>query len=147
MSEKITRRDLFKLTGLGAATAVLTGCGPMARYVVRKPYTDMPEYNQTGVSTYYATTCLECAAGCGLVVRTMEGRAIKAEGNPKHPVNRGKICSRGLTAVQGLYNPDRIKGPVEMARGQGQTQAGLGCGRSQRPPMCLRPRRLKMWLS
>jgi len=116
MSQKFSRRNFFKLTGLGAATAVLTGCGPMSRYVVRRPYTDMPEYNQTGVSTYYATTCRECAAGCGLIVRTMEGRAIKAEGNPNHPVNRGKICSRGLTAVQGLYNPDRIKGPLQMER-------------------------------
>ena len=120
MSQKLTRREFFKLSGLGAATAVLTGCGPMARYVVRKPYPDMPEYNQTGVSTYFATACRECPAGCGLVVRTMEGRAIKAEGSPKNPVNRGKICSRGLTAVQGLYNPDRVKEPVEMARGQGQ---------------------------
>lgn len=120
MTKKFTRREFFKLTGVGAATAVLTGCGPMSRYVVRRPYTDMPEYNQTGVSTYYATTCRECPAGCGLIVRTMEGRAIKAEGNPNQPVNRGKICSRGLTAVQGLYNPDRIKGPLAMARGKGQ---------------------------
>jgi anaerobic selenocysteine-containing dehydrogenase len=120
MTKKFTRREFFKLTGVGAATAVLTGCGPMSRYVVRRPYTDMPEYNQTGVSTYYATACRECPAGCGLIVRTQEGRAIKAEGNPNHPVNRGKICSRGLTAVQGLYNPDRIKGPLAMARGKGQ---------------------------
>jgi len=101
MTQKFTRREFFKLTGVGAATAVLTGCGPMSRYVVRRPYTDMPEYNQTGVSTYYATACRECPAGCGLIVRTQEGRAIKAEGNSNHPVNRGKICSRGLTAVQG----------------------------------------------
>ncbi len=120
MSQKFTRRNFFKLTGLTAATAVLTGCGPASRYVVRKPYTEMPEYNQTGQSTYYATTCRECPAGCGLILRTMEGRAIKAEGSPKHPVNLGKICSRGLTAVQGLYNADRIKGPVEMARGKGE---------------------------
>ncbi|MEN4042339.1 MAG: molybdopterin dinucleotide binding domain-containing protein [Anaerolineaceae bacterium] len=112
MSDKISRRDFLRLAGAGAATtAVLTGCGPAARYVVRKPYTEMPEFNQTGISTYYATTCRDCAAGCGLILRTREGRALKAEGNPSHPVNKGKICPRGLTAVQGLYNPDRIQNP------------------------------------
>ena len=118
MSDKISRRDFLKLTGVGAAvTAVLTGCGPAARYVTRKPYADMPEYNQTGVSTYFATACRECPAGCGLVMRTKEGRALKAEGNPNHPVNRGKLCSRGLTSVQGLYNPDRIQAPRKQTRG------------------------------
>jgi anaerobic selenocysteine-containing dehydrogenase len=113
MSDKITRRDFLKVSGLGAAAAaVLTGCGPASRYVVRRPYLEMPEYTAVGKSTYFATACRECPAGCGLIVRTLEGRAIKAEGNPAHPVNRGKICSRGLTAVQGLYNPDRIQGPA-----------------------------------
>ncbi|NMC78997.1 MAG: twin-arginine translocation signal domain-containing protein, partial [Chloroflexi bacterium] len=123
MSGKISRRDFIKLSGVGTAVAAaLTGCGPMSRYVVRRPYADMPEYNQTGVSTYYATTCRECPAGCGLIVRTIEGRAIKVEGNPEHPVNAGKLCSRGLTAVQGLYNPDRLQGPQHHApRGRAAT--------------------------
>ena len=114
MSDKISRRNFLKLTGLGAAaTVVLTGCGPEARYVTRRPYFNMPEYSGVGQSTYYATTCLECPAGCGLVMRTLEGHALKAEGNPDHPVNQGKICSRGLVGVQGLYNPDRLKSPVQ----------------------------------
>ena len=113
MSDKLSRRNFLKLTGLGAAaTVVLTGCGPEARYVTRRPYFLMPEYSAVGQSTYYATTCLECPAGCGLVMRTLEGHAIKAEGNPTHPVSQGKICSRGLVGVQGLYNPDRIKNPI-----------------------------------
>lgn len=122
MSEKISRRDFLKISGIGVTAAtVLTGCGPASRYVVRQSYADMPEYNQTGKSTYYATTCTECAAGCGIIVRTQEGRAIKIEGNPHHPVNRGKVCSRGLTSVQGLYNPDRIGGPLKRTRGNEQS--------------------------
>ena len=118
MSKILSRRDFLKIAGGGAAaTAALTGCGPASRYVVRRPYAEMPEYNQTGLSTYYATTCRECPAGCGIIVRTMEGRAIKVEGNPNHPVSRGKVCSTGLTSVQGLYNPDRVAGPVRMNRG------------------------------
>ncbi len=119
MSEKISRRDFLKLASVGAATtAVLTGCGPASRYVKREPYSRMPEYNYNGLSTYYATTCRECAAGCGLIVRTMQGRALKVEGNPNHPVNRGKTCARGQTALEGLYNPNRVRGPLKHQRGE-----------------------------
>ena len=119
MSEKISRRDFLKLASAGAATtAVLTGCGPASRYVKREPYARMPEYTYNGLSTYYATTCRECAAGCGLIVRTMQGRALKVEGNPNHPVNRGKTCARGQVTLQGLYNPNRVRGPIQHNRGE-----------------------------
>ena len=119
MSEKISRRDFLKLASAGAATtAVLTGCGPASRYVEREPYSKMPEYTYNGLSTYYATTCRECAAGCGLIVRTMQGRALKVEGNPNHPVNRGKTCPRGQVTLQGLYNPNRVRGPIQHTRGE-----------------------------
>jgi anaerobic selenocysteine-containing dehydrogenase len=113
MSRKMNRREFIKTAGIGAAaTAVLTGCGTISRYVVREPYTRMPEYTYNGQSTYYATTCRECPAGCGIVVRTEQGRALKVEGNPNNPINQGKTCARGQTALQGLYNPDRIQHPV-----------------------------------
>ncbi len=113
MSKKISRRDFLKMASAGAATAaVLTGCGPMSRYVVREPYTQMPEYTYNGQSTIYASTCRECPAGCGIVVRTIQGRAIKVEGNKNNPVNLGKTCSRGQASLQGLYNPDRIQNPA-----------------------------------
>ncbi|HSB02789.1 MAG TPA: molybdopterin-dependent oxidoreductase, partial [Anaerolineales bacterium] len=120
MSEKISRRDFLKLASVGAATtAVLTGCGPASRYVKREPYSKMPEYTYNGLSTYYATTCRECAAGCGIIVRTMQGRALKVEGNPSHPVNLGKTCPRGQVTLQGLYNPNRVQGPIKHTRGEG----------------------------
>jgi anaerobic selenocysteine-containing dehydrogenase len=125
MSSPLSRRDFLKVTGAGIAAAILTGCGPLSRYVKRQPYTLMPEYNYNGLSTYYATTCRECPAGCGTVVRTMQGRAIKIEGNKNHPVSLGKTCARGQTALQGLYNPDRIQFPTR------QSPRGVGI----RPPM------------
>jgi anaerobic selenocysteine-containing dehydrogenase len=121
MTRKMSRREFIKTAGIGAAaTAVLTGCGPVSRYVVREPYTRMPEYTYNGQSTYYSTTCRECPAGCGIVVRTEQGRALKVEGNPYNPINQGKTCARGQAALQGLYNPDRIQNPI---RHEGQ--AGL----------------------
>jgi anaerobic selenocysteine-containing dehydrogenase len=117
MTQKISRRAFLKLAGVGAATtAVLTGCGPAAKYVTRQPYLKMPEYTYNGESTFYATTCRECAAACGLVVRTMQGRALKVEGNKANPVNLGKTCARGQTTLQGLYNPDRVTAPTKQGR-------------------------------
>lgn len=118
MSEKISRRDFLKIAGVGGVTAtVLTGCGTAAHEVKREPYVKMPEYTYNGQSTYYATTCRECAAGCGLVVRTMQGRAIKVEGNKLNPVNLGKTCARGQATLHGLYNPDRVAFPGKHKRG------------------------------
>ncbi len=118
MSDKFSRRDFLKLAGVGAATtAVLTGCGPASRYVKREPYMQMPEYTYNGLSTLYATTCRECAAGCGLIVRTMQGRALKTEGNANNPLNLGKTCARGQATLHGLYNPNRIRGPIKHSRG------------------------------
>ena len=114
MTDKFSRRDFLKLAGVGAAsTAILTGCGPASRYVKREPYMQMPEYTYNGQSTYYATTCRECAAGCGLVVRTMQGRALKTEGNANNPLNLGKTCARGQATLHGLYNPDRVTEPMK----------------------------------
>jgi anaerobic selenocysteine-containing dehydrogenase len=116
MSEHFSRRDFLKVAAAGAASsAILTGCGPASRYVRREPYIKMPEYTYNGQPTYYATTCFECSAGCGLVIRTLQGRAHKAEGNPNHPVNLGRTCPRGQATLHGLYNPDRVTDPVKQS--------------------------------
>jgi molybdopterin-containing oxidoreductase family iron-sulfur binding subunit len=46
-------------------------------------------------------------------VATQEGRVVKVEGNPLHPLNSGKLCIRGQASLQGLYDPDRIRGPMK----------------------------------
>ncbi len=58
-----------------------------------------------------ASVCLQCPAGCGILVRVVDGRAVKIEGNPKHPINLGRLCPKGQIGVQVLYDPDRIKEP------------------------------------
>src|SRR5262249_39962069 len=47
-----------------------------------------------------------------LSARAREGRAIKLEGKPAHPLNQGGLCARGQAGLQGLYDPDRIKTPL-----------------------------------
>jgi anaerobic selenocysteine-containing dehydrogenase len=113
---KISRRDFFKVGAAGVASAVLAGCQFPRRWVVLEPYVRPPEEQLAGQATWYASTCRQCPAGCGILVRTMNGRALKIEGNPEHPLNQGKLCARGQAGLQLLYNPDRLPGPVQQAR-------------------------------
>jgi nucleoside-diphosphate-sugar epimerase len=59
-----------------------------------------------------ASTCALCPAGCGILGEVLDGRLIKIVGNPKHPNNRGKICSRGYAGITVLYDPDRLLYPL-----------------------------------
>ena len=110
-SNGVKRRDFLKVLGVAGAATAMVGCSTDA---VEKliPYVASPDNTVPGVSNFYATTCRECAAGCGVIVETRDGRAIKIEGNPDHPVSRGALCARGQAALQGLYNPDRFRGPM-----------------------------------
>ncbi len=107
----VKRREFLKVLGASSAAIAAAGCArePSGKLM---PYLVSPDETVPGVSNYYATTCRECAASCGLIAETRDGRVIKLEGNPEHPLNRGAICVRGQAGVQGLYNPDRFRGPL-----------------------------------
>jgi len=111
-SSGVKRRDFLKVVSVSGAAVAAAGCstGDVEKLI---PYLVSPDQTTPGVSNYYATTCRECAAGCGLIVEVRDGRAIKAEGNPQHPVNKGALCARGQSGLQGLYNPDRFRGPMK----------------------------------
>ncbi|NUQ93298.1 MAG: molybdopterin-dependent oxidoreductase, partial [Gemmatimonadaceae bacterium] len=111
VSPQKNRREFLKVLGAGTAAVATVGCG--TDHVQKLiPYVHHPDETVPGVSTYYATTCRECAAACGVVAETRDGRVIKLEGNPEHPLSRGALCARGQAAVQGLYNPDRFRTPM-----------------------------------
>ena len=111
-TEGIDRRRFLTVLGVtGAGAAVVSGCST-ERVEKLVPYLVQSEDQVPGIPTWYASTCTECAAGCGLHVKTREGRAIKLEGNPEHPINAGRLCTQGQSALQGLYNPGRIRAPM-----------------------------------
>ena len=111
LKHTVGRRTFLKVLGSAAPASAVAACSPVAPERII-PYVVPPEDMVPGVATWYATVCGECPAGCGMVVRTREGRAVKVEGNPEHPVNRGSLCIRGQASLQGLYNPDRFDRPL-----------------------------------
>ena len=108
---EIDRRNFLKLVGVSAGAAATSGCNDPVQKLI--PYVIQPEEITPGLAVIYASTCQECPAGCGLHVRTREGRPIKLEGNPDHPVNRGALCARGQASIGRTYLPDRYPGPME----------------------------------
>jgi anaerobic selenocysteine-containing dehydrogenase/Fe-S-cluster-containing dehydrogenase component len=105
----MNRRDFFKIVATTGATAAAAGCQQATEQIL--PLVVPNEQLVPGVAAWFATVCRECPAGCGVLARNRDGRVVKLEGNPEHPVNHGSLCARGQAALQGLYHPDRVSGP------------------------------------
>lgn len=120
MSNGMERRDFLRVLGVSGAGATLSACGGTRAAEHLIPYVVQPEDIVPGIATWYRTTCRECPAGCGMNVRTREGRAVKAEGNPLSPISHGALCARGQASLQGLYDPDRVARP-QAREGEGWT--------------------------
>jgi molybdopterin-containing oxidoreductase family iron-sulfur binding subunit len=116
-----TRRHFLKIMGAGfalAGAAAMSGCRRPDHKIL--PYAaKVPEEVIPGKALYYATAMPLPGGGAeGLLVETHEGRPTKVEGNPMHPMNRGKSTVWSQASVLGLYDPDRLKFPV-LRRGPG----------------------------
>src|ERR1700680_2669245 len=126
------RRDFIKISALSGVMATLGGCRSAEKQLIRF----VPEEELVpGIATWKPSVCTLCSAGCGTLVRVMEGDAEvvrkgrtglvkmglakKLEGNPDHPISRGKLCARGHAALQVLYHPDRLTGPLKRRGSQG----------------------------
>jgi len=61
--------------------------------------------------------CQLCPAHCGIIGYLEGDKVVKIGGNPEHPNNLGKLCSRGLAGVNMIDDPDRVTSPM-MRRGE-----------------------------
>jgi anaerobic selenocysteine-containing dehydrogenase len=120
-----TRRDVLGAFGLAGAGMLAGGVighvvagglpersGPATSVALKKPYVPGAEHFGSREEKWVATSCAQCTAGCGIRVRVVEGRAVRIDGNPANPINRGGIGPRGLAGLQALYDADRIPGPL-----------------------------------
>jgi anaerobic selenocysteine-containing dehydrogenase len=70
------------------------------------------------------TICHNCHSLCGVLVTVKDGVAVKIEGDPEHPLSKGFLCVKGLSHLQLVYHPERIKYPLKRIgeRGEGKWQ-------------------------
>lgn len=110
----LTRRQFLKWAGAtGIGAVVFNGCAVPEREIVVQSSARLPEDLASGRDNFYATTAQLGPASEGVLVRVMEGRAKKVEGNPDFPLNAGKHSARAEALLQALYHPDRMSGPLE----------------------------------
>ncbi len=108
----LRRREFLGLVGAGFAGLALPECSLHRPAEPIVPYLEQPEELVPGVAVPYASTCGACPAECGVLVTCRDGRPIKMEGNPEHPLSRGGLCARGQASVLDLYDSGRRKGPA-----------------------------------
>lgn len=67
------------------------------------------------------TTCGYCSVGCGMLAGERDGRMVAVRGDPDHPVNRGRLCPKGLSEHHTLTAEGRLTTPLQRdARGRQQ---------------------------
>lgn len=64
------------------------------------------------------TVCISCVWSCGLVAYVEDGKLVKVEGMPEHPLSKGYLCPRGEALIDWVYSPDRILYPMKKENGQ-----------------------------
>jgi MoCo/4Fe-4S cofactor protein with predicted Tat translocation signal len=109
LSEMSRRRFLALLTA--SASFAAASCSSYQDKGEVIPYNKEPVGVIPGVANYYASTCTGCKNACGILVKAREGRPIKINGNDEHPINEGKICTRGQASILNLYDPERFRDP------------------------------------
>ena len=107
----ISRRNFLKLASFSTLGAVACNFFDEREFVSQSPV-QLPEDLVTGRDNWYATLSRQGPETEGIVVRVMEGRAKKVQGNPVYPTNLGGHSIRSEAALQTLYHPDRITGPL-----------------------------------
>ena len=121
---KVTRREFLTVLGVAAGGGVLAYAPDVAVKAFRaawgEDWVDVP----MGPERWVTSLCRQCPGGCGIRVRMVGDRPVKIEGNPFHPINRGKLCPKGQAGLVSLNDPDRIRGPLKRVgnRGDGKWQ-------------------------
>src|SRR3989338_1226296 len=119
---ELTRRAFLGLSGLLASTAGALDNLLKHRLLGSPPPAEDDELRPRGPEQWRPSVCQLCPAGCGVAARVVQGRVVKLEGLPEHPVNQGALCPRGAAGLSELYHPDRLLQPLRRVgkRGEGR---------------------------
>ena len=111
-----SRRTFLKIMGASMALAGLTSC---RRWPAEQlaPYAHRPAGRMDGVPVHYATAYEMGGMGIGVVAVSVDGRPIKVDGNPTHPLSKGASDAYLQASILNVYDPDRSRGVVSRADG------------------------------
>ncbi|MCL4426046.1 MAG: molybdopterin-dependent oxidoreductase [Firmicutes bacterium] len=105
LDKKFTRRTFLKVSaGAGALVALEGGLPQFDQWKVAQASTP---------AKVMPSLCEMCGVKCGIMVTVKDGRAVKIDGHPKHPLSNGRLCARGNAGLKTLYDPDRLKQPLK----------------------------------
>jgi len=82
----------------------------MAEFIYSNVEKEMEVY---GYDSVVKSHCRMCHGGCGVLVYTKDGKAVKIAGDPDCPINHGTLCSKGIGSIQLAYHSDRLTYPVK----------------------------------
>ena len=119
---QVTRRDFLKISAAGAGAAGLTTLG----FDLAQAAQVKQNFRIAGATESHSV-CPYCAVGCSLVAYTTDngkgGRTLlQIEGNPDSPVNEGRLCPKGATAMQLATSARRVETPLYRAPGSSSWQ-------------------------
>jgi len=119
---QVTRRDFLKISAAGTGAAGLTVLG----FDVAHAAQIRQSFRIAGAREAHSV-CPYCAVGCALVAYTKQNTdgsvsLLQIEGNPDSPVNEGRLCPKGATAMQLATSARRVKAPMYRAAGSDRWQ-------------------------
>jgi MoCo/4Fe-4S cofactor protein with predicted Tat translocation signal len=100
-----TRRAFLKIMGASLGVAGLASCRWPREVIL--PFAHRPADRTPGVPQQFATAMDLGGAAMGLLVTSYDGRPTKIEGNPLHPISRGKATALAQASLLEMYDPDR----------------------------------------
>jgi formate dehydrogenase major subunit len=119
---QVTRRDFLKISAAGTGAAGLSVLG----FDLAQAAQITQSFRIAGAEELHSV-CPYCAVGCALVAYTRvhaDGTRslLQIEGNPDSPVNEGRLCPKGATAMQLAVSSRRVENPMYRAPGSGHWQ-------------------------
>ncbi|HEX9467821.1 MAG TPA: nitrate reductase [Acidimicrobiia bacterium] len=101
--------------GAGAIGRLL-GLGTVAdEYTYEHDARFGPMSSSRAPTEWVRTTCGYCSVGCGMFIGVRDDKAVSVKGDPDHPVNRGRLCPKGLAEHQIIDAEGRLTVPLRRA--------------------------------
>jgi MoCo/4Fe-4S cofactor protein with predicted Tat translocation signal len=104
--DSVSRRGFLKVMGASLALAGLAGCTKQPDEPIF-PYVKQPEDLVLGKAMYFATAFPFPTGAIPVLVKSDSFRPIKVDGNPEHPMSKGKSDAFTQATLLDLYDPDR----------------------------------------